>query len=418
MSLNTLLADVWTDAARDKLPSIFLWVALALAVLLVAVGIFVRFKQANALKSYITVAISLAVGFAVSVTVTMLALEFIHMQLKGRVYSLVLWPTVALGASVVLASVAIYMSAFFGKKARKITSIVSVSVIGAALIALLVCLGVYLASGDAEGNNGLTISVTENALLYVCAAVLVGALAFSAFFLGRKDKKGFDTKAISYAAVCIALSFALSYLRFVKLPQGGSITAASLLPLMIYAYMFGVKKGIFAGFIYGILQAVQDPYIIHPAQFLLDYPIAFAFIGLAGLFANAKKLNKLPQLQFAFGAIVAGVFRYLSHVLSGAFAFTEWAFHWTTGEAMNPWLYSLGYNSFVFADIAIAIAVGILVFSSKSFVKQARKFNAPTPVAAEPVPMPAPAVEEPALSSAPAAEQTESEAATTDDKTE
>ena len=413
MFLNSLLADVWTDAARDKLPSIFLWVALGLAVFLIAVGIFVRYKQANALKSYSVVAISLAVGFAAAITVTMLALEFIHMQLKGRIYSLVLWPTVALGACIVLSVAAIYISSFFGKKPLKITAIVCLSLVGAALVALLVCLGVYLASGDAEGNNGLQISMTENVLLYVCAAVLVGALLVSAFFLGRKDKKGFDTKAISYAAVCIALSFALSYLRFVHLPQGGSITAASLLPLMIYAYMFGVKKGIFAGFIYGILQAVQDPYIIHPAQFLLDYPIAFAFIGLAGLFANVKKLNKVPQIQFALGAIVAGVFRYLSHVLSGAFAFTEWAFHWTTGEAMNPWLYSLGYNSFVFADIAIAIAVGILVFSSKAFVKQARKFNSPAPILADVA-----SVEE-----APADPQTESEAtadqpADTNDKEE
>ena len=280
MSLSSLLAEVWTDSARDKLPSIFLWISLALAGILIAVGIFVRYKQTNALKSYLVVAISLAVGFAAAIAVTMLTLEFIHMQLKGRIYSLVLWPTVTLGACIVLAAAAIYISTLFGKKPLKLTAIVSLSIVGAALVALLVCLGVYLASGDAEGNNGVVISVSENALLYVCAAALVGVLAFSAFFLGRKDKKGFDTKAISYAAVCIALSFALSYLRFVQLPQGGSITPASLLPIMVYAYMFGVKKGIFAGFIYGILQAVQDPYIIHPAQFLLDYPIAFAFVGL------------------------------------------------------------------------------------------------------------------------------------------
>lgn len=103
--------------------------------------------------------------------------------------------------------------------------------------------------------------------------------------------------------------------------QGGSVTAASLLPLMIYSYMFGVKKGIFAGFIYGVLQAIQDPWLIHPAQFLLDYPVAFACIGIAGLFAKTEKLAKLPQVQFGLGAIAASALRFLCHILSGVFAF-------------------------------------------------------------------------------------------------
>ncbi|MGN1078413.1 MAG: energy-coupled thiamine transporter ThiT, partial [Candidatus Gallimonas sp.] len=176
---------------------------------------------------------------------------------------------------------------------------------------------------------------------------------------------------ISYAAICIAMSFALSYLRIVKMPQGGSVTIASLLPLMIYSYMFGTKKGVFAGFVYGVLQAVQDPWIIHPAQFLLDYPVAFAAIGLAGMFAQVRKLDRLPQVQFALGALVASVVRFISHVLSGVFAFNAYAFD----AGMNPWAYSLAYNSFVFIDIAIVIAVGILIFSSKTVVKEARKFR-------------------------------------------
>lgn len=121
------------------------------------------------------------------------------------------------------------------------------------------------------------------------------------------------------------MSFALSYLRIVKMPQGGSITLASLLPLMIYSYMFGTKKGVFAGMIYGLLQALQDTYILHPAQFVLDYPLAFAGIGLAGMFAKTKALEKLPQLQFALGAVVAGVARFLMHFLSGIFAFGAFA---------------------------------------------------------------------------------------------
>lgn len=362
--------DIWTSFAKDSLASVFLWVAVALAAVLIAVGLFLRFRKQEALKSYLIVAISLSVGFAVAVIVTMLALEFMDMNESGAVFGIVLYPSVVLGAVIVLGAAAVYASSFCSKKALKITLISALSAAGAALVALLACLGVYLASGNAEDNNGAVITVSENVALYLCAAGLVAVILFLAFFFGKKDKKGFDSKSIAYASVCIAMSFALSYLRLWKMPQGGSITAASLLPLMIYSYMFGVKKGVFAGFIYGILQAIQDPWLIHPAQFLLDYPIAFACVGLSGLFAKVKKLEKLPQVQFALGAVAASVLRFLAHILSGVFAFSEYS------TLDNVWLYSMGYNSFVFADIAIVIAVGALVFSYPSFVKTARKFNA------------------------------------------
>ncbi len=365
--------DIWTSFAKDGLQNVFLWAAVALAAVLLLVGIFVRYKKAESFKSYLTVAIALAVGFSAAVIIAMLSLEFMDMEESGAVFDLVLYPTVALGACVVLGAAAIYLGTLFSEKVRKITLYTSLSVMGAALIALLVCLGVYLASGSGEENNGLKITGTENALLYVSAGVLVAVLIFAALWLGRKDKTGFNSKAISYAAICIAMSFALSYIAPIHMPQGGSVTIASLLPIMIYSCMFGVKKGIFVGMIYGILQAVQDPWIIHPAQFLLDYPIAFAGIGLSGLFANVKKLDKYPQVQFALGAVLGSVMRYLAHILSGVFAFSEYAFHWETGEALNPWIYSLAYNSFVFADIAIAIAVGVIVFSSKAFVREVRK---------------------------------------------
>ena len=181
------------------------------------------------------------------------------------------------------------------------------------------------------------------------------------------------------------MSFALSYLRIVKMPQGGSITIASLLPLMIYSYMFGTRKGVFAGLIYGILQAFQDTYILHPAQFLLDYPVAFSAIGLAGMFARNEKL-RFPQLRFALGAILAGLGRFVAHWLSGIFAFGLFA-------TFQPvWLYSLSYQAvYVLPDLAIAIVVGVLVFSSKSFLHEMERYAAlaTQPKKAEPAGEPA-----------------------------
>lgn len=361
--------DIWTSFAKDSLAQVFLWVAIALAVVFISVGLLVKWKKQESFKSYLTVAISLAIGFCATVIISMLALEFYDMAESGAVFDMVLYPSVVLAGVLLLGAAAVYVSTLFTKKTFKITLITALSAAGAALVALFVCLVVYFVKGDAEENNGATITLTENVVLYVSAAALIGLLLFFALFFGRKDKKGFDSKAVAYAAVCIAMSFALSYLKLFRMPQGGSVTAASLLPIMIYAYMFGPKKGIFAGFVYGLLQAVQDPWIIHPAQFLLDYPIAFAGAGAAGLFGSVKKLDKLPQVQFALGALVASVLRFASHVLSGVFAFSEYS------TLDNVWIYSLGYNSFVFIDIAIVIVAGVLVFSSKSVVAQARKFR-------------------------------------------
>ncbi len=361
--------DIWTSFAKDSLSWVFLWIAVALVAVLLAVGLFVRFKRTEKLPSYVKSATTLAVGFAGTVIVTMLALEFLDMQESGAIFPIVLVPAIVLSAIVVLGIAAIYVGALFSEKTKKITAIVSVSCIGAAFIAMLACLIVYFTSGSAEENNGVAVTNTENLALYLTTAGLIAVIALIAFFMGKGEKKGFDSKSISYAAVCIAMSFALSYLRLWKMPQGGSVTAASLLPLMVYSYMFGVRKGVFAGLVYGILQAVQDPWIIHPAQFLLDYPVAFAAIGVSGMFARIKKLEKLPQVQFALGGIVASALRFISHVFSGVFAFSEYS------TLDNVWAYSTLYNSFVFVDIAIVLIVGAIVFSSPAIIKQARRFH-------------------------------------------
>lgn len=350
--------DVWTSFAKDALANVFLWLIVAAAVIVLAVGIFVRFKKADFFRTYVKYAITFAAGLAVTVLVTMLSLEFFDMSENGYVFDLVLWPSIATGIVIVLGTACTYVCSLFSQKAFKIAIITSLSAFAAAVIALIVCLSIYFStttSGDYPINNlGLFLSV----------AGLIIAIGVLAFVLGRNEKKGFDSRTLAYAAVCIAMSFALSYVKIFSLPQGGSVTIASLLPLMIFSYMFGVKKGVFAGMIYGILQAIQDPWLIHPAQFLLDYPVAFAAIGLAGMFRNVKAFENKPQIAFALGGIVASLLRFISHVFSGVFAFGMS----TDSGYSNVWIYSMAYNSFVFVDIAIVIVIGIFVFSSKSFM--------------------------------------------------
>ena len=256
-------------------------------------------------------------------------------------------------------------------KRTKTWYIALASIVGAAFIATLICMGIHFASGNAAENNWLTNEDVQSLALYIAGGLSILSLTALALLFGKWEKRDFDAKSITYAAVCIALSFALSYLRIVRLPQGGSITPASLLPLMVYAYMFGVRKGIFAGTVYGLLQALQDPSVLHPAQFLLDYPMAFAWMGLAGLFAKNTSLRKLPQVQFALGGILAGLGRFAMHFLSGTFAFGAFA-----PEGTPAALYSLIYQAgYVLPDLAIAIVAGIALFSSKAFVKESRKFH-------------------------------------------
>lgn len=413
-----LYEDVWTDYAQSTLAMTFFYVAIALAIALIGIGIFVKFKKSEFFATYLKSAATISVTFAVTVIVTMLALGFAKISEKGYTQEehklLELIPPLVLGLTIILGTIASYIAGLFSKKAYKITLITSVSAIAAALIATIVCLIVFYSREIA--NDGYYDSPDYGKLnqlaLYLSAAALIVASVVAAFLLDRKNKKPFDSKCIALAGICVALSFALSYIKFLELPQGGSITLASLLPVMLFAYIYGPKKGLFVGMIYGALQAMQDPYIIHPAQFMLDYPVAFAMVGFAGVFAKVKALDKAPQVKFALGAVVAGALRFVSHLLSGVFAFGAYA----ADYGQNFWAYSAAYNSFVFADLVLVVVVGILLFSSKTFAKRTMLFGErtkPTTPAVEgnlPAGTPAPAVEETATT-------TESETANTVEET-
>ena len=133
---------------------------------------------------------------------------------------------------------------------------------------------------------------------------------------------------------------------------------------MLYAYIFGAKRGVLAGAVYGVLQCLQDPQIYEPLQVMLDYPIAFSALGLAGIFRNAKFLKGKKILELVLGAIVAGFTRYLASVLSGYFVFYSWS------SMDSSLLYSIVYNSSILIDAVIAAVVGGFLFSSKSMLRQ------------------------------------------------
>lgn len=203
----------------------------------------------------------------------------------------------------------------------------------------------------------------DSITLIVINLILIGLLLFQA----RANKKPmkWDTRKLVYGALCISLSFVLSYVKFFSLPQGGSVTAASLLPLMVYGYLFGPKYGLVAGIVYGFLQFIQEPYVTHIFQVALDYPIAFAAAGFfPGLLRTKSRIFNLQG-----GIVLAAIVRFVCHLLSGVIFFASYA-----GE-QNVWAYSAGYNSFVFVDIAICMLVAVVLQAAGvlNSVKQSRE---------------------------------------------
>ena len=247
-------------------------------------------------------------------------------------------------------------------------------VCGVALVTTVILIAVFY-SKNIVGDGYYTgdYGKLNSPILYVSAFVLVAVVIAIALIVGRKNKTPFDTRTIAMAGICTALSFVLSYVKFeAAWMQGGSITLISFLPICLFSYIYGMKKGLIVGFVYGLLQAIQDPFIVHPAQFLLDYPIAFSMIALSGLLTDLNVLDNLPRLKFTIGAVLTGLFRYVAHTLSGVFAFGAYAMD--TG-ATNFLIYSAVYNTYVFIDIALVIVAGLVILSSKAFLKETDKLK-------------------------------------------
>jgi len=168
----------------------------------------------------------------------------------------------------------------------------------------------------------------------------------------NETKLKFSTKIMAEIAVFVALASVLSYIKIFSLPQGGSVTLASMVPILWLALRRGPKVGLFAAAVYGVVQLALGPEgIYYPAQVLLDYPIAFGLLGLAGFF------QKRPFI----GVTVGIIGRFFAHFLSGVIFFARWA-----PEGMNPAVYSAVYNGgYMLVELVISIYVIYLLRASK-----------------------------------------------------
>lgn len=167
---------------------------------------------------------------------------------------------------------------------------------------------------------------------------------------------------IAEMGVAIALAAVLHIIKIWEMPQGGAVTLGTMVPLFIISFRRGPGVGFLTGALYAILEGwiiSGGKYFYYPAQIILDYPLAYGLLGLAGFFP------KYP----AFGATVGALARYASHVVSGVVFFAQYA-----PKGQPVWLYSLGYNvGYLGPDFVVAIVLTLLVWERLS------RLSAPVP---------------------------------------
>ncbi|MBR1658005.1 MAG: energy-coupled thiamine transporter ThiT [Synergistaceae bacterium] len=135
------------------------------------------------------------------------------------------------------------------------------------------------------------------------------------------------TIIMTEGALCLALSYVLTKINLFSMPQGGSVDF-ELVPLILFTYRRGWKWGMQVGALAGVMRIILGGYFYTVVQVILDYPLAYAFVGLADLH------------PFWLGLIAAWAGQTASSVISGVIFFAEYA-----PEGQSPLVYSLLYNA-------------------------------------------------------------------------
>ena len=155
----------------------------------------------------------------------------------------------------------------------------------------------------------------------------------------------------------VALAQVLSMLKLWELPQGGSVTLG-MLPIFLYCVRWGFGPGMLASAAYAVLQLVFDGAYAWGWQSMVgDYLVAFAVLGIAGIFSRSK-------LGFFWGTIIGCLARFLVHYVVGATVWAEYMPERFFGMTMtSPWIYSALYNgSYIAIDMAMILVVGIILY--------------------------------------------------------
>ena len=184
-----------------------------------------------------------------------------------------------------------------------------------------------------------------------------------------------STRNLVEAAVMVAMSTVLCFIRLYKLPWGGSVTLLSMLPICVYSIRRGIKCGLAAAFVFSIIQLLQGiidglfGWGLTPGALIacifLDYVLAYSAIGIAGVF---RKKGTSGQIA---GIIIAVVARFFIHFLSGCLLWKSYGALWEGFETNNTYLYSLLYNGAYMLPELIITVIGAVILLSIPATKKA-----------------------------------------------
>ncbi|MBC7959440.1 MAG: energy-coupled thiamine transporter ThiT, partial [Vallitaleaceae bacterium] len=214
---------------------------------------------------------------------------------------------------------------------------------------------------DALNSGDLQLVITSTIgqiLLWILALVLLLVIAIVS---GRKQTTKVKVKQLVYSAIAITIATVFSFVKFITLPQGGSITLFSMLFVVLIGYWYGVKQGLLSGMVFGILQLILQGWVLHPIQLILDYPLAFAMLGLSGLFKNSE--NGLLK-----GLILGAFGRFLCHFISGIVFFGSYAI-----EGFSTAAYSAAYNIAYVGGEVFLTAILIMIPALDQALKTIKK---------------------------------------------
>ena len=175
--------------------------------------------------------------------------------------------------------------------------------------------------------------------------------------MANTNRSHLRVRTLCEGAIMVALAQALSYLKFMQLPNGGSLTPA-IFPIVFFALRWGLGQGLLAGFAFGLLQLIFDgAYAWGWQSMLLDYLVAFTPLGLAGLF-RGKAWGIFP------GTVLGCAGRFVIHYISGITIYRIAAPTEVLGTVFdNPELSSLVYNgSYMLPNTVLALVIAALLY--------------------------------------------------------
>ena len=166
------------------------------------------------------------------------------------------------------------------------------------------------------------------------------------------------------AALCVAMSAVLSYVKLDVGPSGGSINA-TMIPLVLLAIRWGWGWGVGAGLVFGTLKYfLGEGFVISWVSIIFDYSVAYAFVGFAGVLKRKADLAWLA-------ALIGCAARFVIHYISGVTVYAQWMPEEFLGLTMtSPLFYSALYNLFYMLPSTVITVVGVFALSKAAPIRK------------------------------------------------